>query len=199
MLKNRALPSLLATIITIGAITFSFLHSAGMAARPGEGPQPMIGEAAPLFELRGVDGESYSLAGAAGKIVVIHFATTWCPFCNAEAPHLEKLYQEYRERGVMVYIVDVKEDLTVVEKLVDRFQFSFPVLLDGDGAVATKYAPEGVQPDLARDEVPLASNLVIDGEGKIRFYSLLNTMAFDAKLIKVRETVDRLLIEDSRP
>ena len=93
----------------------------------------MIGEKAPPFTLPAVDGETYSLAGAAGKIVVIHFATTWCPFCNAEAPHLEQLFREYRDKGVMVYIVDVKEEKKLVDKLVDRFRFSFPVLRETRG------------------------------------------------------------------
>jgi len=47
---------------------------------------------------------------------------------------------------------------------------------------------------LARDEVPIASNLIIDKEGKIQFYSLLNTENFDAKLTKVKEKLDELLV-----
>ena len=155
--------------------------------------QPMIGQPAPLFQLESVDSKTYSLAQLKGKYVVIHFAATWCPFCNAEAPYLEQLYQNYRNKNVQVFIIDVKEEKVLVEKLVDRFRFSFPVLLDTNGAVSAKYAPEGVQPALARDEVPIASNLIIDAEGKIRFYSLLNTVNFDAKLSKLQEKLDELL------
>ncbi len=159
--------------------------------------QPMIGQAAPPFTLKGLDGKTYSLAEQKGKYVVLHFATTWCPFCTAEAPYLEQLYRSYSSKGVQVFIVDVKEDKKLVAKTFKRFNFSFPVLLDQDGSVSTKYAPEGVQPDLARDEVPIASNLIIDKEGKIRFYSLLNTATFDAKLTKVKEKLDELLTGDS--
>lgn len=155
--------------------------------------QPMIGQSAPLFQLEGVDGKTYSLEKLKGKYIVIHFAATWCPFCNAEAPHLEQLYQNYKDKNVQVFIIDVKEEKALVEKLIERFRFSFPVLLDTDGAVSTKYAPEGVQPALARDEVPIASNLIIDNEGRIRFYSLLNTVNFDAKLSKLQEKLDELL------
>ncbi len=151
---------------------------------------------APSFTLKGLDGKTYSLAEQKGRYVVMHFAATWCPFCNAEAPYLEQLYKTYSSKGVQVFIVDVKEDKNLVAKAVKRFNFSFPVLLDQDGSVSTKYAPEGVQPDLARDEVPLASNLIIDKEGKIRFYSLLDTATFDAKLTKVKEKLDELLTAD---
>lgn len=155
--------------------------------------QPMIGLNAPLFKLPGLDNKTYSLEQFRGQYVVIHFAATWCPFCNAEAPHLEQLYKDYQQKGVQVFIIDVKEGKELVTKLSQKFNFSFPILLDEDGAVSTRYAPEGVQPDLARDEVPLASNLIIDKEGKIRFYSLLNSAAFDAKLMKVKLKLDELL------
>ena len=155
--------------------------------------QPMLGQTAPSFTLKAIDGKTYSLEQLRGKYVVIHFAATWCPFCNAEAPYLQELSKNYRDKGVEVFIVDVKEDRAIVEKSLTRFNFSFPVLLDEDGAVSTKYAPDGVQPDLARHEVPLASNLIIDKEGKIRFYSLLNTTSFDAKLTRLKEKLDSLL------
>ena len=157
--------------------------------------QPMIGQTAPSFELKDLGGKTYSLAQLKGKFVMIHFATTWCPFCNAEAPNLEALYQLYKNKGVQVFIIDVKEDKTLVEQSFKRFNFSFPVLLDDDGKIATAYSPDGVLPDLARDEVVLASNLIIDKEGKIRFYSLLNTTSFDAKLITARKKLDELLSE----
>jgi len=160
--------------------------------------QPMIGQAAPSFTLHGLDGKIYSLEQLRGKFVVIHFAATWCPFCNAEAPNLEQLYKDYKIKDVQVFIIDVKESKELVIKSSQRFNFSFPILLDEDGKVSAKYAPTGVQPDLSRDEVPLASNLIIDKEGKICFYSLLNTASFDAKLTKVKQGLDELLIAPER-
>ena len=173
----------------IGSMVIVFASTALYA----QDEQPMIGQQAPLFVLKAVDGRTYSLDQLKGKYIVIHFSATWCPFCNAEAPSLEELYQNYLNKNVQVFIVDVKEDKSLVEKGQERFHFSFPVLLDEDGAVSAKYAPEAVQPALARYEVPIASNLVIDKEGKIRFYSLLNTISFDAKLTKLKQKLDELL------
>lgn len=155
--------------------------------------QPMIGQQAPAFELKSLDGKTYSTEQFKGKFLVVHFAATWCPFCNAEAPNLEQLYKDYRANNVGVLMVDVKENKEVIAKALDKFNFTFPILLDEDGAVSAKYAPPGVLPDLARDEVPLASNLIIDKEGNIRFYSLLNTTNFDAKLSKLKQKLDELL------
>lgn len=71
--------------------------------------------------------------------------------------------------------------------------FTCPVLLDEDGTVSATYAPENVLPDLARDQVPIASNLIIDKDGKIQFYSLLDSVNFDARLIALQEKLDALL------
>lgn len=158
--------------------------------------QPMLDQPAPLFSLTDLKGKQYSLEELKGKFTVIHIAATWCPFCNAEAPYLQKLYNDYHDRGVEVFIIDVMEEGELVERSYSRFNFSFPVLLDLDGKVSASYAPEGVQPALARHEVPIASNLIIDKEGKIRFYSLLNTTSFDAELRTVREKLDELVNGD---
>ena len=155
--------------------------------------QPMLGMAAPAFELETTEGKIFSIKDFSGKYIVLHFATTWCPFCNAEAPYLEQLYKNYRDKNVQVLMIDVKEDAELVKKTFGKFNFTFPILLDKDGRISASYAPEGVLPDLARDEVPLASNLIIDKEGKILFYSLLNTSNFDAKLVKLKAKLDELL------
>lgn len=149
---------------------------------------------APDFELPDLDGKMVQLQDYKDKILVLHIATTWCPFCNAEAPHLEKLYQEYKDKGVEVLIIDVKEPKELVEQqLKKKHNLSFPILLDTDGEVAASFAPENILPELSRDEVMLASNLIIDQEGRIRFMSLLDSKNFDAELLALKEKLNELL------
>jgi len=149
---------------------------------------------APDFTLKTLDGTSLALSDFKDKIVVLHIATTWCPFCNAEAPHLEKLYQDYKEKNVTVLLIDVKEPQELVrEKLMERHKLTFPILLDPEGSVAASFAPEDVLPDLGRDEVMLASNLIIDRDGTIRFMSLLDSKNFDAELLALKQKLDEML------
>ena len=153
-----------------------------------------LGEKAPEFTLTDLNGSTKQLSDYEGKFLVLHFATTWCPFCNAEAPTLEKIAQQYKDQDVEVLIIDVKEEQSLVQaKLQNKFNFSFPILLDSEGKVAASYAPEGVLPDLTRDEVVLASNLLIDPQGKIQFYSLLDSKDFDAELVALQERLHELL------
>jgi Peroxiredoxin len=87
------------------------------------------------------------------------------------------------------------EDAETATKWAKRLEWSIPVLLDEDGSVAASYAPEGVLPDLPREQVPIASNLIIDPEGKIRFYSLLDSKNFDAKLVELTARLEEMLAE----
>jgi peroxiredoxin len=149
---------------------------------------------APDFSLKTLEDETISLGDYKGKIVVLHIATTWCPFCNAEAPYLEALYQDYKNKNVEVILIDVKEPKELVQKkLKEKYNLSFPILLDLDGVVASSYAPKDVLPELDRAEVMLASNLIIDKEGNIRFMSLLDSKNFDAELIQLKERLNELL------
>ncbi|MBI5716602.1 MAG: TlpA family protein disulfide reductase [Burkholderiales bacterium] len=157
------------------------------------GAPPGPGQVAPDFDLPAIDGSRVRLSQLRERFVVLHFAATWCPFCNAELPHLVALDKAYKEKGVQVLIVDVKEGKRVVERWSSKAGVAFPVLLDSDGAVATRYAPKDVQPDLGRDEVMVASNLLIDKEGRIRFFSLLDTARFDARLVALRAALDEHL------
>jgi thiol-disulfide isomerase/thioredoxin len=151
----------------------------------------------PAFKLLDLEGNVVNSESYQGSYLVIHIATTWCPFCNAEAPYLEELNQEYKDKNVEVLIIDVKEPHELVQiKLKEKFSLSFPVLLDSDGVVAASFAPEDVLPDLARDEVMLASNILVDPEGEIQFLSLLDSKNFDAKLVDLKAKLDALLAEN---
>lgn len=59
--------------------------------------------------------------------------------------------------------------------------------------MSSSYAPEGVLPDLPRDQIPIASNLIIDRDGRIQFYLLLDSRNFDAKLVALTKRLDELL------
>ncbi len=148
----------------------------------------------PNFSLASLDDVIVSLDHYKGKFLVIHIATTWCPFCNAEAPYLEKLFQDYQGKNVEVLLIDVKEPKELVkEKLQRKYNLTFPILLDIDGDVAASFAPKDVLPDLSRDEVMLASNLLIDPDGNIQFMSLLDSKNFDAELHHLKSKLDELL------
>lgn len=74
---------------------------------PGSGPSvasgpeaadvevgPNAGQRAPSFRLPTLAGGEVSLADFKGQPVILEFWASWCPNCNATAPHLEAFAQQ---------------------------------------------------------------------------------------------------------
>jgi len=98
---------------------------------------------APDFALTTLDGTSIVLSEQRGKIVLINFWATWCPPCRAEMPEINAAAQAHRDQ-LMVLAINNGETIEQVRPFVAEFQLTFPVLLDPDGAVASKYAVLGL-------------------------------------------------------
>jgi peroxiredoxin len=157
---------------------------------------PHLGDLAPDFELPDQDGKSVKLSAARGSVVVLAFVASFCPFSRAEQPYLAQLANDYAGKPVRVVAVGISEPEPDYRAYLARVPMHLPVLRDEGGAVALRFTPPGAQPQFKdRTKALVTSNLVIDGEGRIRFFTVLDTVHFDAKLGHVRRAVDRLLAE----
>lgn len=89
------------------------------------------GTMAPPFSLQTPQGETVSLAGLRGKAVLAEFFATSCPHCQAEAPHLKRLYTSLDpSRYAMVSINADGEDAASVYAFHRYFGLGYPALLD---------------------------------------------------------------------
>jgi peroxiredoxin len=135
----------------------------------------VIGAPATDFNLRDVDGKNVQLSDYLGKnVVLLDFWATWCVPCGAELPHLEALYQEKKDKGLVVLgiAMDGPETVAQVGPFARRYNLSFPVLLDEETRVVGVYNPKRTAP----------LNVLIDRKGQIaRVRSGYN--AGDEKLI----------------
>lgn len=117
----------------------------------------LLDEAAPaLAYTRVEDGTPSRLAEHRGKVVLVNLWATWCPPCREEMPDLERLQQDYRERGLVVLQISDEKVETIARYLesqpmstehgfLESFpwpQFSRPTtfLVDRDGVVRQAFS-----------------------------------------------------------
>ncbi len=51
-----------------------------------------------------VNAQDLNLNDLKGKVVFLNYWATWCPPCRAEMPSIQKLYNEYQDKMVFVFI-----------------------------------------------------------------------------------------------
>jgi peroxiredoxin len=99
---------LLATLVIVGASLADLGHAQGQPPARGRGIQSnlehpilAIGSPAPDFALPGVDGKIHKLSDyASAKILAVVFECNHCPVSQLYESRIEKLYREYRTKGV---------------------------------------------------------------------------------------------------
>ena len=91
------------------------------------------------FELSNLEGVNEKLSDYKGKVVFLNFWATWCGPCRSEMPAMENVYKELKDDGFVILAVDLGEDKQTVQKFVDEYGLTFPVVLDQTNAVGGMY------------------------------------------------------------
>jgi beta-lactamase regulating signal transducer with metallopeptidase domain/peroxiredoxin len=85
-----------------------------------------VGDTVPEFGFSDVDGKARQFSEFRGKYVLLDFWGTWCGPCRAEMPNLEKAWQTYRSRGLVVLGIDDDEDIEKPRKFLTEKGITFP-------------------------------------------------------------------------
>jgi len=127
---------------------------------PVEGTQ--VGNQAPDFQLQSLDGQTVSLGNLRGKPVLINFWQTRCPYCVAEMPYIQEIYEEWSDQGLEVLAINTGESSSKAEEFMQSNNLSFTVLLDADLLIALRY-------DVVRyNKLYIPTTFFIDKDGIIQ-------------------------------
>ena len=147
---------LLSLFVTFAAITIS-------VAQPDKTTLTKIGDKAPVFTCKTLDGRTIDIAKLQGKIILINFFATWCGPCNLELPVLQKnIWEKYKGNQDFELIILGREH---TEKEVSDFvkskKFTMPFAPDPKREIFNLYA-----------NLSIPRNIIIGKDGRIIFQSI---------------------------
>ena len=117
-----------------------------------------LGEPAPNFQLRDLQGRLVTLSDLRGKVVLLNFWATWCGPCRVEMPAMEQLYRMFSRKDFEILAVSIDaQGVAVTRPFQQEYHLTFPILHDADYRVGLMY---GVR--------SLPMTFLVDRQGVVR-------------------------------
>ncbi len=136
-------------------------------------------------DIKKIDSYNWALINTAGetvdfnsfknKVVLVNYWATWCPPCIAEMPSFQKLYDDYKDKVVFLFIAN--DEQNKVEKFIENKKYTIPIYYQ------KSLGPEEMQSNL------LPTTFIINKNGEI---VVKKTGAVDWNSGKVRALLDKL-------
>ncbi len=128
------------------------------------------------WKLKDEQGQVFDFEDAKGKVVFINFWATWCPPCIAEMPSIQKLYNDYEDKVVFLFVTS--DPYSEINKFLDKNKYTFKVYRE-----MSKDSKLFEVPSIPRTFlIDKNGNIIIDESGAANWNSE-----------KVRTTIDELL------
>jgi peroxiredoxin len=128
-------------------------------------PSYSVGQLAPDIELPDPSGNRIKLSSLHGHIVLLDFWASWCGPCRRENPNVVKVYNQFKDKGFVIYSVSLDNDKNAWQKAIKDDGLSWPDhVSDLQGWQSPVAAQYGVN--------AIPQNFLLDQSGKIVAMSL---------------------------
>ncbi len=172
-----------AALVGLGLV-LAFVAVLALGLRNRNASQPLEGTTAPDFTLplfSGYEaglGPQARLADLKGKVVVVNFWASWCVTCRDEQLFMERVWQQYKDKGVIFLGVDYLDSEPAARDYLKQFGVTYPNGPDLKTRISTAYRIRGVP-----------ETFVIDKAGQIvKFYPApFSESASQSELVAVIE------------
>lgn len=76
-------------------------------------------------------GQDASLSDLKGKVVLLNLWASWCGPCKDEAPVLERIWNRYESKGLVVLGIDIQDLSSDARAFIKEYGLTYPSLRDG--------------------------------------------------------------------
>jgi thiol-disulfide isomerase/thioredoxin len=140
--------------------------------------EEMVGQSVPDVTFVGPDGKEIALSSYRGRPLLIDLWATWCAPCVAALPSLNRIYAEFKGKGMEFISLDQESeegdrgDAVTAARYLAGHHYDWKNFHDSDRKVATA---------LQCDGIPLV--VLIDANGKIVYFDFGGKEAYLRKAI----------------
>ena len=107
-----------------------------------------VGTPFPDFAEKDLAGKPISVGAPKGKVVLVDFWATWCPFCQLELPNIIDLYQQHHAAGFEVIGISLDDNRAKLQNFLKQTDgMTWPVYFDGlhwQNKLAVKYGVDAL-------------------------------------------------------
>jgi len=160
------------TLLLIGAIVYVWFR-----------PPAWVSEerrTVPDAQVTLLDGRVVHLEQLRGKVVLVNFWATWCPYCRHEMPAMAEFYRDYRGKGFEILALSQDVEPATIAGFMTREAYHFPAaMVDASNSAAFGSVNR------------LPTSFIIDKQGKVR-----HKISGQVHYSRLKGLVEPLLAED---
>ena len=110
------------------ALGLAPLGLAAMAAEPGA-PLPPLGSTLAAPSLTLLDGSVWGPEQSRGKVLVLYWWASWCPFCAEQSPHMDALWRAHRSQGLELLALSIDKQPAAASAHLKAKGYGFPAAM----------------------------------------------------------------------
>jgi len=129
---------------------------------------PLVGQPAPDFKLKTLDGDDFQLSQQQGKVVVLDFWATWCGPCLQAMPLIDQAVAAFPTDQVQLVAVNLQESAEQIRATLKRLEIEPNVVLDIDGVAAGRYQANAIPQTVVIDVNGKITRLFVGGGAQLK-------------------------------
>ena len=149
-----------------------------------------VGNKAPQFIAKTVDGQIIDVKNSIGKVIMLKFTASWCSVCMHEMPVIEKeVWQKYKDNENFIMIALTKDTekrpqrKKEIKTIIEKTGVTYPIGIDYNSRIFNMFAEK---------KAGVTRSIIIDQNGNIAF---LTRLFEPDEFNEMKNTINKLLLK----